>query len=58
MLTEPITLGEIVRQLGIAGLCLVLWWLERKERMKLSDRLDDCLEKRAEHEAGEDDLQP
>lgn len=58
MLTEPITLGEIVRQLGIAGLCLVLWWLERKERIKLSDRLDDCLEKRADDKSVEDNLQP
>lgn len=38
------TAANLIEHLGVAGLTLVLWYLERKERIKLQGRLDDCLE--------------
>jgi hypothetical protein len=51
------TIAEIetlVEHLGVAGLAIALWWLERGQRLQLQDRveklhdkLDDCFKGKA-----------
>lgn len=44
----------LVEHAGLAGMSTVLWWLERKERLKLEMKLEDCLRgKDTRHSNGE-----
>lgn len=38
---------------GLAAIVITLWWLEREERKKLSEAVQDCLRERAEHAEAE-----
>lgn len=41
------TVMTAIEHLGIGGLTLALWWLERRERIKLQVKLDKCIERHA-----------
>lgn len=56
MLNEPITIGEVIRQGGIAAFCIILWWLERRERIKLTEKLDDCIDRHSRGVVLDDNL--
>lgn len=49
---NPSELVNFVSNAGIAGLTLILWYLERQERLKLEVKLEDCL--RGQIPRGED----
>ncbi len=38
--------GWALHQVPAIALCAALWWLERQERLKLEQKLEDCLEAR------------
>lgn len=47
---------------GLLTAFVYLWWIERKERLKLSDRVDKCFEERVDDLRDvanlDDDLRP
>lgn len=37
-------IAQLVEHIGIGGLAIALWWLERKERIELERRLEELLQ--------------
>jgi len=38
---------SIVQSGGAVAITVIVWWLERKERLKLERRLEECLKRAA-----------